>query len=274
VESGFVSVEGGRAHYVRAGSGPPLLLIHGIVGSAEIWRRNIPALAAQRTVYALDLLGMGRSDRVPGLTAGLEDTVRRVLATMDALGLAHADIVAASHGGAVAMMAAALAPARVKSMVLFAPANPYSTKTDWMVRLYSSAPGAVMAPFAPRLPRRIHSWALNRMFGSAARVPPDCLDIYRNTLRVPGTIPHVLAIVRCWFAEMEKLRNALPRLASTPTLLVWGDKDRVVSLASGRRLEQELRAELVVFKGGGHLVFEEFAHESNRLMVEWLGRTR
>jgi pimeloyl-ACP methyl ester carboxylesterase len=223
-------------------------------------------------VYALDLLGMGRSDRVPGVAAGLEDTARRVLATMDALGVHDAAIGAASHGGAVAMMTAALAPERVRSMVLFAPANPYSRKADWMVRLYASAAGDVIGPLAPRLPRRIHHWALKRMFGDPARIPPGCVDIYREALRIPGTIPHVLAIVRSWFAEMDNLRSALPRLAATPTLLVWGDKDRVVSLASGRRLERELHAELVLFKGGGHLVFEEFADDVNRLMLEWLQR--
>ena len=84
---------------------------------------------------------------------------------------------------------------------------------------------------------------------------------------------HLAAIVREWFGDMEKLRRMLPQLAKTPTLLVWGDKDRVVSLDSGRRLERELGAELIVLPGGGHLVFEEFADEVNRMMVEWLGRT-
>jgi pimeloyl-ACP methyl ester carboxylesterase len=90
-ESQFVEVGGARAHYLHAGSGPPLLLIHGIVGGSGIFRLNIPALAEHAAVYALDLLGMGRSDRVAGLAAGLEPTARRVLETMDALGTLQAD---------------------------------------------------------------------------------------------------------------------------------------------------------------------------------------
>jgi len=62
-------------------------------------------------------------------------------------------------------------------------------------------------------------------------------------------------------------------VAKTPTLLLWGDKDCAVSVESGRRLKQELGAELVVFPGGGHLVYEEFADEVNRVMVDWLGRS-
>jgi pimeloyl-ACP methyl ester carboxylesterase len=274
VESGFVEVGGGSAHYVRAGHGPPLLLIHGIVGSGAIWRRNIPALAEHATVYAVDLLGMGRSDRVPGLAAGFEETARRVLATMDALGIVLTDVAAASHGGTVAMMLAALAPERVRSLVLLAPANPYSTKVDWMVRAYASSVGGAVAPLAPRLPRWVQQIALARMFGDRARIPEGCLDPYREALRVPGTIQHLRAIVQSWFQEMDKLRGMLPRVAKTRTLLVWGDRDRVVSLESGRRLERELGAELVVLEGGGHLVFEEFADEVNRLMVQWLTKPR
>jgi pimeloyl-ACP methyl ester carboxylesterase len=274
VESGFVEVGGGSARFVRAGQGPPLLLIHGIVGAAENWRLNIPALAEHAAVYALDLLGMGQSDRIRGLPAGLEQTARRVLATMDALGIVRADLAAASHGGTVAMMLAALAPERVRSLVLFAPANPYRTKADWMVRAYASPVGGAVGRLAPRLPRWVQQIALARMFGDQARIPKGCLDPYREALRVPGTIPHLRAIVRSWFEEMEKLRGMLPRVATTPSLLVWGDRDRVVSLESARRLERELWAELVVFEGGGHLVFEEFADEVNPLMVEWLTRPR
>lgn len=271
-ESKFVEVGGARVHYVRAGHGRPLLLIHGIVGASGNWRRNIPGLAEHATVYALDLLGMGQSDRVPGLAAGLEETARRVLAAMDALGIPQADIAAVSHGGTVAMMVAALAPGRVRSLVLFAPANPYSTKADWIVRAYASSVGGAVGPLAPRLPRWVQQIALARMFGDRARIPDGCLDPYREALQVPGTIPHLWAIVRSWFEEMEKLRVMLPRVATTPTLLVWGDKDRVVSLESGQRLERELDAELVVFPGGGHLVFEEFANEVNRVLLEWLVR--
>jgi pimeloyl-ACP methyl ester carboxylesterase len=213
---------------------------------------------------------MGRSDRVPGLAAGLEETARRVLATMDALGIVQTDVAAASHGGTVAMMLAALAPERVRSLVLFAPANPYSTKADWIVRGYASSVGGAVAPLAPRLPRWVQQIALARMFGDLARIPEGCLDPYREALQVPGTIAHLRSIVRSWFADMEQLREMLPQVAKTPALLVWGDRDRVVSLESARRLERELGAELVVLPGGGHLVFEEFADDVNRLMVDWL----
>jgi pimeloyl-ACP methyl ester carboxylesterase len=108
------------------------------------------------------------------------------------------------------------------------------------------------------------------MFGDSRRIPGGCLEAYRETLKIPGTMSHVLSIVHPWFQDMEKLRTRLTDVKSKPILLIWGDKDRVVSLESAKRMERELGAQLVVIPGGGHLVFEEFAEKVNAVMTEWL----
>src|ERR1700679_3613935 len=63
-EEGFVDVAGARGDFEHAGSGRPALLIHGQVGSSANWRQNIDALAVQASVYAIDLVNMGKSQRV------------------------------------------------------------------------------------------------------------------------------------------------------------------------------------------------------------------
>ncbi len=151
-EEAFIDVAGARVHYLRAGSGRPILLIHGLVGSSENWRNNIGALAKEGGVYAIDLVNMGKSQRVAGLDAGLSATANRIVSIMDALNLAEADIVAHSHGGAVALMLAALRPARVRKLILFAPANPYSRSSDIMVRIYGTRWGGLLARMLPYLP--------------------------------------------------------------------------------------------------------------------------
>jgi len=70
-EEAFVDVAGARMYYLRAGSGRPMLLIHGLIGSSATWRNNIDALAQHASVYAIDLVNMGKSQRVGGLDAGL-----------------------------------------------------------------------------------------------------------------------------------------------------------------------------------------------------------
>jgi pimeloyl-ACP methyl ester carboxylesterase len=273
LEDAFVNVDGALVHYVHAGSGNPIVLIHGLTGSTGNWRRNIDALARDASVYAIDLVNMGKSARVAGLDASLAATADRVAAWMEAMGLAQADIAGHSHGGAVAMMLAARHPERVRSLVLFAPANPFSDSGDALIRLYSSAPGRRLARLAPYVPRWAQLILLGRMYGDPARIVEGSLEGYVEGGRIPGTIDHVLAIVRGWSADMAALKEALPRIASFPTLLVWGDRDRAVSLASGLRLERELpHSRLIVIPGAGHVVFEELPEVANPLMHDWLSR--
>lgn len=271
-EEAYVYVNGARVHYLQAGTGPPMLLVHGLVGSSENWRNNIAALALNASVYAIDLVNMGKSQRIDGLDSSLRATAHRIVAIMDALGLPAADIVAHSHGGAVALMLTALYPSRVRRLILFAPANPYSRSSDRMVRVYSSPFGIVLGRLIPYFPASVQRLALGEGYGSPDRVADHSLQEIVDGLRSPATLRHVLSIIRCWFSEMDRLRYALRRVARIPILLVWGDHDGTVSLASGIRLKRKLRVKLIVVPGGGHTVFEEKPEEANQIMMEWFAR--
>ena len=272
LEEGFVNVAGTRVFYLHAGSGPPMLLIHGLVGSSANWRDIIPALAQHSSVYAIDLVNMGRSQRVGGLDPRLHATARRIAAVMDALHLAQADIVAHSHGGAIALMLAALYPRRVRRLILFAPANPFSRSSDPMIRLYSTPWGGLLAWTLPYLPARLQRIALGKLYGGPDRVLDRCLHEIVHCLRNPGTLRHVLCILRCWFTEMPKLGMAIRRIRRKPILLIWGDRDVTVSLRSGTKLHRKLHADLVVVPGCGHSVFEEMPEQSNQVVLDWLAK--
>jgi 4,5:9,10-diseco-3-hydroxy-5,9,17-trioxoandrosta-1(10),2-diene-4-oate hydrolase len=272
-EEAFVDVVGARVHYLHAGSGRPMLLIHGLVGSSANWRHNIGALAQHASVYAIDLVNMGKSQRVWGLDAGLRATANRIVAIMDTLDLAEADVVAHSHGGAVALMLAALHPRRVGRLILFAPANPYCRSCDPIVRIYSTPWGGFLFWTLPYFPTPIQRLALGEMYGGPDRVVDSCLQEVVDVLRNPGTLRHVLRTIRCWFAERAKLKAALRRVKQVPTLLVWGDRDYTVSLKSAAKLHRKLRgSELIVLPGGSHSIFEDTPEESNRIMLDWLAR--
>ena len=253
-----VLVDGHRMHCLTTGKGPALVLLHGLLGSADAWRPCFSRLGKESFVYAVDAMGIGGSERVPGLDASLSAHADRMAKFLSGVGIGSADIVGTSHGGAVAMMLAARHPERVRSLVLHAPANPFSLLGDPLVRFYRSPLGRWFAHQVPSLPEKLQELALGRMYGNNKVVRHEVLERYMSSLRVPGTVEHVMNIIECWFSDMRELGTVLDRLREIPTLLLWGTHDRAVSLESGRQLEKLLpRAELVTLPGVGHLPHDE-----------------
>src|SRR5580704_5787 len=120
IEDHWITLDGARMRYLRSGDGPPLLLLHGLLGYSFSWRYAIPHLAPQATVHAVDMLGVGFSDRPQGLDPTLRASANRLLRFLDAVGIASCDLLGTSHGGAISMMAAALEPERVRRLILVA----------------------------------------------------------------------------------------------------------------------------------------------------------
>jgi pimeloyl-ACP methyl ester carboxylesterase len=258
-------------HYIAAGAGQPLLLLHGLIGSGQTWRQNIGFLAQNARVYAVDLFNMGKSDRIPGLDASLEATADRIVAFMNALGLSEADIAAHSHGGAIAMMLAARHPDRVSKLILFAPANPFCESVAPRVRFFQTRLGGWLGHWIPSWPRLVHAKALSRMYGDPSRIAEGTLEYYTEGLNIPGTMDHVLQIISRWFIDMGRLQIALQGLAGKPTLLIWGDRDRAISLLSAHHLQRILtQSKLLIVEGAGHLPFEEMPETCNHAMHDWL----
>jgi pimeloyl-ACP methyl ester carboxylesterase len=104
-------VDGLSLHYVVAGRGPAVVLLHGLGGFAESWRGTIDRLASRATVFALDLPGFGRSAK-PRTTYSLTYFARAVHGFLDAMGIAQASLVGHSLGAAVGVTYALTHPAR------------------------------------------------------------------------------------------------------------------------------------------------------------------
>ncbi len=272
IVSRYVLVGGHRMHYLCAGGGPPLVLLHGVLGTAACWKRCMRRLGRHFTVYAPDALGIGKSERVTGLDPSLEATARRLAVFLDVLGIGRAHLLGTSHGGAVAMMFAAQFPDRVGRLVLHAPANPYSNRTSPLLRFYRSRLGRSMAHFVPALPRQLQQVALRRMYANPRLMRKGVLERYVSSLSVPGTVAHVLGVLRYWFKDMDHLEEVLPRLEAVPARLLWGTDDRAVSLASAAPLAKRMGApEPVVMAGVGHLPFEEVPGAFSKLVLDSLG---
>jgi pimeloyl-ACP methyl ester carboxylesterase len=275
IEEHWLPLAGGRMRYLKAGSGPVLILVHGLLAYSFSWRFTIPALAQHATVYAMDSLGAGLSSCPAGMDCCMRATAERLLQFVDALGIGEFDLLGTSHGGAVAMFAASLCAERhdprLKRLVLVAPVNPWSRHGKRLAPFIGS-------PIGSRLFRRtIGRWHfldylwLRRLFSDGAKIPPDSLAGYRMPMRENQAFEHAIHIVRTWTADLAELEQTLPKISNYPTLLIWGKRDRAVHFVSAEPLRRNFRdARLVAFDGVGHLPYEEAPQDFNRALIDYL----
>ena len=271
VEEKFAIVEGRRLRYLRAGSGPPLILIHGLMGYSFSWRFNIPVLAEKRTVYAIDLLGAGYSDRPGNLDCSLQASAKRLLQLLDELHISVFDLLGTSHGGAVAMVLAAIAGKRVRSLILSDPVNPWSSHGRLITKILGSAAGSALTlRLGPHM-ARTHNFFLRRLYGDTRRIAPGTLDGYSAAIAVPGTFEYLAKIMRCWHADLDHLHEIFPAIRHLPTLLIWGSLDAAVFPESAQELRKKFdHCQLVIFEGVGHLPYEEAPDDFNRVVLQFL----
>jgi len=271
VDERWCVLEGYRVRYLRRGSGPALLLVHGLLGYSFSWRYALPVLSQKSTVYALDMLGVGFSDRPPNLDCSLHAHAERLLRFLDSVGVESVDLLGTSHGGAVAMLAAALAPERIRSLILVAPVNPWSEHGKRWAPLLTSPPIAgLILHLAPRL-KGGHNVMLQRLYGDRGRIRPGTLEGYSAPLRIPGLFNYWLSVMGSWNRDLRELESALPRIRHILALLLWGDNDTAVDPASARELRRRFtNCRVEMFDGVGHLPYEEVPEDFNSTVVRFL----
>ena len=261
--------------YLKTGSGPALILVHGLMGYSFSWRFTMPALAPYATVYAVDNLGAGLSPAPDRMDCTVRATAERLLQFAGALGLGEFDLLGTSHGGAVAMMAAAFAADRpvptVRRLILVAPVNPWSPHGKTLAPFLVTPLGSFVFRSTIERFRELDYLWLRRLFANGSRIPADSLPGYRIPVIKNHGFRHASNILKTWLPDLADLKSVLPKIRDYPTLLVWGTMDRAVSFSSAEPLRKNFtHARLVAFKGVGHLPYEECPEEFNRALIDFL----
>ena len=262
-------IPGEQLHYLHAGEGRPLLLLHGLLGGSFCWRRNMEALSRRHAVFAVDLPGHGENDAPCNLDCSMTAQANRILSLLDRLQLNEVDVVGCSWGGAIAMLLAAQS-AKVRSLVLVAPVNPWSTFGLGRIRFLTGRIGEVLLRVVWPVSRPLYRIALARMYGDRRRLAAETAEGYRSQIMRPGRVNNILNTLNSWQKDVDALRAAIPKIKAR-SLLIWGTHDSAVDVGSADPLKRALPdCQLKVIEGAGHLPFEETPEEFNRLVLDFI----
>lgn len=247
-------VYGQHIHYIEAGQGPAVILLHGLGGTKEYWDANFAALAAKYHVYALDQLGFGQSDK-PMMDYTITTWVDFLQGFMQSQNIPKATVVGNSLGGWIALDFTATHPEMVDKLVLVDASG-----------LAGKIPIDLLAPSS------IAAWRtlLASIFYNKKIVTDDVAkQAFTDRLRNNDgyTIERTLAgFARPQF-EDDKLKAI-----HAPTLVVWGRNDELISVDDARKFGNGIPgARVVVVEQCGHVPQIEKPAEFNRAVLEFLG---
>jgi pimeloyl-ACP methyl ester carboxylesterase len=275
-------------HYIDfGGSGPRMVLVHGLGGSAINWLGVGPSLARRYRVVALDLAGFGETPPVNGSTglAAQQDLLDRFLASVTA---GPAIVVGNSMGGLVAMMEAAIEPGRVSHLILAAPAQPTPRRGRIDVE--------VLAVFATYSMPWLGAWYMRRRAArlgaeglvremlrlccvDPSRVAPDVRAAHvalaaERIARMPWATDVFLDATRSLLSALRQRRRfyAMVDRVTAPGLIIQGAGDRLVPVAASRELARRRPDwRLAVFDDIGHVPQLEAPGRFVETAEQWLG---
>lgn len=260
-----VQVRGVTLHYLEQGAGEPLLLVHGLGASTFSFRRNIPDLARDFHVFALDLMGFGYSERPARGDYSQTGHATRLADFIYAVGLDRAVVVGHSMGGAIALRAAAMFPERVERLVLVGSARPNDLRGLSVMRLLRPLTPLIAAAAYrnPRLPSRV----LRSIVYDPSRIDEETIEGYVAPMHAKG---HLAAFGQL-AADAGRDQTMRMEDVRQPALIIQGADDRVVPPRVARWLHRRLpNARLEVLPECGHLVPEERPAEFDRLVAEFV----
>ncbi len=257
VEPTTLSLHGRALSYVEAGSGPVLLLIHGMAGTLETWQAVIEPLAQRHTVIAVDLPGHGASEAGAGdyslgsLAAGLRDVLVK-------LGHERATLVGHSLGGGIAMQFAYQFPEITERLVLVSSGG-LGPEVNPVLRA-AALPGANLFIAATAGPGRVAGTALARGLASVGFQPSaDVAEVARGyaSLADAGRRNAFLATLRAVVGTDGQRVEAGDRLylaEGMPVLIIWGRGDRIIPVAHAEHAHEAIPdSRLEIFDGAGHM---------------------
>ena len=263
-----------KLYHEDAGSGPPLLLIHGFGASTYTWRHVAPALAETHRVIAVDLKGFGQSDKPFDDRYSVFDQAELLAQLIEEKDLRDLTLVGHSFGGGIALLLALEADQRLKGRIarlVLLDSIAYPQNIPVFFRLLDvplvSQLGVRMVP--PAVQTRV---ALKIAYLDDSKIDPEEVEIYAAPLKTAAGKHAIIHSARQIVPEDIAELSERYKTIALPTLILWCDHDRVVPLEVGLKLRRTLpNSTLRLIEGCGHMPQEEQPASTLELLKGFIG---
>lgn len=235
-----------------------LVLLHGIGASAERWSRVIPTLAKYFRVITPDIVGFGYSDK-PTVEYTMDFFIDFFSGFLDSLNIPKASVIGSSFGGHVATEFAIRFNRRVDRLVLASPAGMMRTSTPTL-------DGYIMAALYPTFENAFK--AFGEMAHDPDAVTEEIVMDFVNRMRLPNA-KYAFMSTLLGMRYAPKLQGRIGKMIS-PTLLVWGESDKMIPVQYAKEYKEIPDSELVVIKNCGHTPYVEKPMTFNKLVLKFL----
>jgi pimeloyl-ACP methyl ester carboxylesterase len=252
-------VFGQKIHYVEEGSGPVVILLHGLGGSTDAWQPNIGPLSGKFHVFALDQIGFGKSDK-PLVNYRIRTYVDFLDQFCKQLKIERATLVGSSMGGWIAAAFTAAFPDRVDKLVLVDAAG-YAPPKDFDLRtLYGLNPST-----REGMKALVAKVFYNKFFQT------DALIDSAITARLAAGDGYTINSIIESIIRGEDFLDDTVKTIKRPTLIIWGRHDGLVPLRDGERFNRDIAgSKLLVFEECAHVPNLEKSADFNTAVIEFL----
>jgi pimeloyl-ACP methyl ester carboxylesterase len=253
----------------------PLVLLHGLGLAGDSWQAVREKFRPGFDVYAVDLRGFGRSSKPSDSSYSIEDQALRIVAFLESRSLRDAVLVGHSYGGAVALMTVLLLHERhedglVGRLVLIDAAAYVPAHPPWFIRIVRTR--VLNRLVFTLLPAKARvRFVMTHTYADRKKIDDRLVGTYAAYWKSPGASHALLESTRQLYPKSAgMLKGRIPSIG-IPTLLIWGEKDTLTSVAAGRQLAGELpHARIEIIHNCGHVPHEEAPQETLQRLLPFL----